>query len=240
MLDLALIVGAAVVASFVALLVWAEERGRAFGSRTASKWAAGVILALAGSATVLGGFVLAPLTPQVEPFWYGLVLPFSLCGRKILGIPPGDPGEKTKVIPAVLSVGVSLLLTRLSDAMAMAMTEYVYQPAGCKSWPMKVLEKRAEELHGELIVFIGDDRVRQAKIDRNIRDLRSYIQRADKAVAKGDERGARSARNCARHAYWRLRRLAYLWRYDESQLAEVVPALVELEVAVPRLSPAVR
>jgi len=212
--DVLLIVAAALAASFIGLVVWAEDKGRPFGSKAATGWSCFIIVVLTAASTLASIFGTKSLPPDMQDFLpaVGLGLPFALLG--VARLQPGDATEKTKAAPLVLSVGVSLLLRRLRGAMATALLLYMNNPSSSR-WAMKTLETRTEALYESLRDYIGDDKLRRAALERNIKDFRTALQKAEKARLMGDPRVTR-ARSAARSAYRDLRKQAYLWRYDET------------------------
>ena len=200
--------GGALIMSLAALWVWSDGKGRLFGSRRSVSWAVGTTLALAAAAAALGVFAAESIFPTLPPVVASLALPWTLCWHKYLSSAVPDLTRGTRVVPALLSIGILLLLDRLSDQMHHDMLERV-EAVPYRSWNMTRLRGQATELYQDLEQWPRLDLIVKAQAATHYKDSIKALDRLGDPKLKGGERARAKLRREARSAYRALLILAF-------------------------------
>lgn len=197
---------AALVASWVSLLYRFRDKGRPFGSTSATGWSIAIILTLASSATMLG-LALPRAVEKVPPVSLGLFLPALLCASPLKR--PDSPIDRAAWY-GIATIGLGLLLDQLQQQMDIDRDEWCELRVG-DHWTLEELDDAALRLCSKLSNRVSDSG-RRARLKSDYDAVHAAVIRGEQAT---EARRLQRARHEARHALTTMLSRAYEWGHRD-------------------------
>jgi hypothetical protein len=193
------------------------------------RWSVAVVVWVAAVSAVIGAYVVNPIAPDKLPPYLTLLFPLTLVGRRLSATKDSAANKEDRAaIDAIVligTLGTKYLLWRLDVAMNNTIVQW-QEKDRCFQKPgdLELLESQATRFCDRLALFVQGD---PKKLDIVNKEYEAILKNAASGAIHEWEnltpaqlRARKRVAEKARSGYFILRRMAYIWRFDDERSVE--------------------